>query len=111
MHRRSEIDCALSSMTPEAAPVAPLGLVARQCHADAEVETAAAIVAPANKAMKKRPIIGSLWFNAQNSKGPLVLIKGAVAVRPTERVAMQLKAPAELSPTAEAEVEQTARYG
>jgi hypothetical protein len=33
-----------------------LGDVARQCHADADVETAAAIIAPANKAMKRRPI-------------------------------------------------------
>jgi hypothetical protein len=41
---------------PKAAPVAPLGLCARQCHADADVETAAAIAAPANKAMKKRLI-------------------------------------------------------
>jgi hypothetical protein len=56
MHRRSEIDCALPSITPKAAPVAPLGDVARQCHADADVETDAAIIAPANKAMKRRPI-------------------------------------------------------
>jgi hypothetical protein len=56
MHRRSEIDCALPSITPKAAPVAPLGDVARQCHADADVETAAAIIAPANKAMKRRSI-------------------------------------------------------
>jgi hypothetical protein len=45
-------------MTPKAAPVAPLGDVARQCHADAEVEIAAAITAPANKGTKKRLMIG-----------------------------------------------------
>jgi hypothetical protein len=54
MHRRIEIDCALSSMTPKAVPAAPLGLLARQCHADADVEAAAAIVAPTNIAMRKR---------------------------------------------------------
>jgi hypothetical protein len=54
MHRRIEIDCALSSMTPKAAPAAPLGLLARQCHADADVEAAAAIVAPTNIALRKR---------------------------------------------------------
>jgi hypothetical protein len=43
-------------MMPKAVPVAPLGLWARQCHADADVETAPAIAAPANKAMKKRLI-------------------------------------------------------
>jgi hypothetical protein len=58
MQRRSEIDCALPRMTPKAAPVAPLGDVARQCHADAEVEIAAAITAPANKGTKKRLMIG-----------------------------------------------------
>jgi hypothetical protein len=68
MQRRSEIDCALSRMIPKAAPVAPLGAVARQCHADADVETAAAITAPANKAMKSRLIIAPYEFNARNSK-------------------------------------------
>ena len=57
MHRRIEIDCALSSMTPKAVPVAPLGLRARQCQADADVEAAAAIVAPTNIAMRKRLMI------------------------------------------------------
>jgi hypothetical protein len=57
MHRRSEIDCALSNITPKAVPVAPFGLLARQCHADADVEAAAAIVAPTNVAMRKRPMI------------------------------------------------------
>jgi hypothetical protein len=33
-------------MTPKAVPAAPLGLLAIQCHADADVEAAAAIVAP-----------------------------------------------------------------
>ena len=46
MHRRIEIDWALFSMTPKAVPAAPLGLLARQCHADADGEAAAAIVAP-----------------------------------------------------------------
>jgi hypothetical protein len=57
MHRRIEIDCALSNMTPKAVPAAPLGLLARQCHADADVDTAAAIVAPTNIAMRKRLMI------------------------------------------------------
>jgi hypothetical protein len=57
MHRRIEIDWALSSMTPKAVPAAPLGLLARQCHADADVETAAAIVAPTNIATRKRLMI------------------------------------------------------
>jgi hypothetical protein len=54
MHRRNEIDCALSSMTPKAVAEAPFGLRARQCHADADVDTAAAIVAPTNITMRKR---------------------------------------------------------
>jgi hypothetical protein len=58
MQRRREIDCALSRITPNAAPVAPLGDAARQCHADADVEIAAAITAPANKGMQNRPMIG-----------------------------------------------------
>jgi hypothetical protein len=49
-----EIDWALSNMTPKAVPVAPLGLLARQCHADADVDTAATIVAPTNIATRKR---------------------------------------------------------
>jgi hypothetical protein len=57
MHRRNEIDCALSSITPKAVPAAPLGLLAIQCHADADVEAAAAIVAPTNIAMRKRLMI------------------------------------------------------
>ena len=57
MHRRIEIDWALSSMTPKSVPAAPLGLLARQCHADADVEAAAAIVAPTNIAMRKRLMI------------------------------------------------------
>jgi hypothetical protein len=57
MHRRIEIDWALSSMTPKAVPAAPLGLLARQCHADADVEAAAAIVAPTNTAVRNRLMI------------------------------------------------------
>ena len=63
-HRRELCSGAVKStapfpgMTPKAAPVAPLGDVARQCHADADVEIAAAITAPANKGMKKRLMIG-----------------------------------------------------
>ncbi len=53
MHRRIEIDWALSSMTPKAVPAAPLGLRAKQCHADADVEAAAAIADPIMIAMKK----------------------------------------------------------
>jgi hypothetical protein len=57
MHRRSEIDWALSSMMPKAVPAAPFGLVARQCHAEADVEAAATIIAPINIAVRKRLII------------------------------------------------------
>jgi hypothetical protein len=60
MHRRNEIDCALSSMMPKAVALAPLGLRARQCHADADVDAAAAIVAPINIAMRKRLTIALL---------------------------------------------------
>jgi hypothetical protein len=67
MHRRSEIDWALSSMTPKAVPAAPLGLRARQCHADADVDTAAAIVAPTNAATKKRLMIALPDVYARNS--------------------------------------------
>jgi hypothetical protein len=59
MHRRSEIDCALSNMTPKAVADAPLGLWAKQCHANAVVEAAAAIIAPTNIAMRKRLILPS----------------------------------------------------
>jgi hypothetical protein len=62
MHRRIEIDWALSKITPKAVPAAPLGLLARQCHADADVDTAAAIVAPTNIATRKRLMITSLMF-------------------------------------------------
>jgi hypothetical protein len=62
MHRRNEIDCALSNMTPNAVPAAPLGLLARQCHADADVEAAAAIIAPTNIAMKNRFTLPSLCY-------------------------------------------------
>jgi hypothetical protein len=57
MHWRNEIDWALASMTPKAVADTPLGLRARQCQADADVEAAAAIVAPADIAMRKRLII------------------------------------------------------
>jgi hypothetical protein len=68
MHRRSEIDWALSSMMPKAVPAAPFGLVARQCHAEADVETAAAIVAPINIAMRKRLMIALPNVYARNSR-------------------------------------------
>ena len=73
MHRRIEIDWALSSMTPKAVPAAPLGLLARQCHADADVEAAAAIVAPTNIAMRKRLMITPSFYELrhfQRSKKP-----------------------------------------
>ena len=57
MHRRNEIDWALSSMTPKAVPAAPLELRARQCQADADVEAAAAIVPPIITATRKRLMI------------------------------------------------------
>ena len=57
MHRRNEIDWALSNITPKAVPAAPLGLLARQCHADADVEAAAAIADPIMTATKNRLMI------------------------------------------------------
>jgi hypothetical protein len=68
MHRRNEIDCALPNMTPKAVPDAPLGLLARQCHADADVEAAAAMIAPTNIAMKKRPMNALADVYARNSR-------------------------------------------
>jgi hypothetical protein len=47
--------------------------VARQCHADADVDTAAAIVAPTNIAMRKRLMITPLFYelrHCQRSKKP-----------------------------------------
>jgi hypothetical protein len=44
-------------MTPKAVPDAPLGLLAKQCHADADVDIAATNVAPTNIAMRKRLMI------------------------------------------------------
>jgi len=49
-------------MMPKAVPVAPLGLRAMQCHADADVDIAAAIVAPTNNATRKRLMIASLFY-------------------------------------------------
>jgi hypothetical protein len=68
MHRRNEIDWALSSMTPKAVAEAPFGLRARQCHADADVDTPAATVAPTNIAMRKRLMIALPDFYARNSR-------------------------------------------
>jgi hypothetical protein len=62
MQRRIEIDWALSNMTPKAVPVAPLGLWARQCHADADVDAAAATADPRTTATKKRDIMDPPWF-------------------------------------------------
>jgi hypothetical protein len=52
-------------MTPKAMPDAPLELLARQCHADADVEAAVAIVAPINIAMRKRFMIALPEFMHQ----------------------------------------------
>jgi hypothetical protein len=41
-------------MMPKAVPAAPLGLRAKQCHADADVEAAAAIADPMMTATKIR---------------------------------------------------------
>jgi hypothetical protein len=57
MHRRIAIDWALERKTPKAVPDAPLGARAKQCHADADVDIAATIVAPTNIAMRKRLMI------------------------------------------------------
>ena len=43
-------------MMPKAVPDAPLGELARQWYADADVETAVAIATPTNAATKKRLI-------------------------------------------------------
>jgi hypothetical protein len=66
MHRRSEIDWARSKMTPKAVPAAPFGLVARQCHAEAGVDAATAIVAPTNVATKIRVMIALPAFPAKS---------------------------------------------
>jgi len=53
-------------MTPKAVPDAPLGLLARQCHADADVEAAAVIVAPTNIAIRKRLMLPSLFHELRH---------------------------------------------
>jgi hypothetical protein len=68
MHRRNEIDWALSSMTPNAVAEAPFGLRARQCHADADVDAAATIIPPTNIAMRKRLMISLPDVYARNSR-------------------------------------------
>jgi hypothetical protein len=80
MHRRIEIDWALSNMTPKAVPAAPLGLLARQCHADADVETAVAIATPTNAATKKRLMIALPDVYARKSRLSFIKIKGNLAV-------------------------------
>ncbi len=80
MHRRIEIDWALSNMTPKAVPAAPLGLLARQCHADADVETAVAIATPTNAATKKRLMIALPDVYARKSRLSFIQIKGNLAV-------------------------------
>ena len=67
MQRRIAIDCALSSMTPKAVPDAPLGALARQWYADADVDTAAVIVAPTNIATRKRLIIDLPYYKREIS--------------------------------------------
>jgi hypothetical protein len=57
MHRRMAIPCALTRKTPKAAPEAPLGLLARQWNADADVDVVAAIVNPTRAATRKRAIV------------------------------------------------------
>jgi hypothetical protein len=71
MHRRIEIDCALSKMTPKAVPDAPLGARARQWYADADVDTAAAIVAPTNIATRKRLMIAFLFYEKNYKLSPI----------------------------------------
>jgi hypothetical protein len=55
-------------MTPKAVPAAPFGLVARQCHAEADVEAAAAIVVPTNVAIKIRVMITFPAFHPAKSR-------------------------------------------
>jgi hypothetical protein len=71
MHRRVEIDCALSNMTPKAVPDAPLGARARQWYAYADVDTAAAIVAPTNIATRKRLMIAFLFYEKNCKLSPI----------------------------------------
>ena len=80
MHRRIEIDWALSNMTPKAVPAAPLGLLARQCHADADVETAVAMATPTNAATKKRLMIALPDVYARKSRLSFIQIKRNLAV-------------------------------
>jgi hypothetical protein len=53
-------------MRPTAVPDAPLGLVAKQCHADADVEAAAAIAEPTRTATKNRRMT-HLRYQLQNA--------------------------------------------
>ena len=62
-------------MTPKAVPVAPLGLWARQCHAEADVEAAAAIIAPKNIATTKRLMIALPDVYARNSRLSFIQIQ------------------------------------
>jgi hypothetical protein len=65
-------------MTPKAVPAAPFGLLARQCHADAEVDAAAAIVAPTNNAMRNRLMIAPLTLSTKSS---LILPRNCKVIR------------------------------
>jgi hypothetical protein len=56
MQRRIEIDCALSSMMPKAAPDAPLGARARQWYADIDSDWPR-LVALSGLAAVRRPLI------------------------------------------------------
>ena len=63
MQRRKEIDWALERKTPKAVADAPLGARARQWYADADVDTAAAIVAPTNITTRQRLMIALLFYD------------------------------------------------
>jgi hypothetical protein len=67
-------------MTPKAVPDAPLGALARQWYADADVETAVAIVAPTNIAMRNRLMIALPDVYVRNSRLSFIQIKGNLAV-------------------------------
>jgi hypothetical protein len=61
-------------------PDAPLGALARQWYADADVETAVAIVAPTNIAMRNRLMIALPDVYVRNSRLSFIQIKGNLAV-------------------------------
>ena len=62
MHRRIEIDCALSSINAESGARCAVRSAGQEWYADADVDTAAAIVAPTNITTRQRLMIALLFY-------------------------------------------------